>query len=426
MKYIVTTVGTSLFTNFISGKNVKNILGDKYFDINIEYNRLKNVGAENYLNNDDRTINNAKSKIKTSLNHFWWHGLEFDQEHNCWIAINDFNINIDASAEISSLFKIMRQNEDNNDYEIHLIATDSTLSILAAEFIRDRLNEYFSGKIKYKDYTITRQNEHKGLNVNVYFEPQKDYVKDLNANNANSFNTGLRNLIVKINEKDPDKNNPNGSPQLILNMTGGYKGLIPILTLYSQLKRCELCYQFDDSIEVLRIPQIPIDIETSFFDPYIYESLLLETQDIGTSDNRIQSIESMFKDIIEEVPIDENNRNIIFNAFGFVLWEQYKNKYFIYIASDKVQKLIENNKELKSYFSTELHKTEVSGLNGQITFEVKERKYCVYYKDHKFSSINGIPYFFIYRISKDQDCPEHTFDIESEFDPKMIRTIPKT
>ncbi len=112
------------------------------------------------------------------------------------------------------------QEEIKDSLEVYLIATETILSRIAAEIIQTKLNGYNAGG---------------GKTNNVFFEadkeaPECDVIQGLDVKNADEFsNTGLPNLIERLKEIGINKE------KIILNITGGYKGVIPYLTILGQV-----------------------------------------------------------------------------------------------------------------------------------------------------------------------------------------------
>ncbi|MGB9762948.1 MAG: hypothetical protein ACPLW7_02930, partial [Minisyncoccia bacterium] len=101
MRKVITMVGTSLFENYIDEKE-DNIFKEAYED----FKDLK-VNAENLDHHSEKREN-----IETALN-------------ETWFRKNKQN----ASAEIKSLIKL--KEELKEDFEIHLLYSDTALSRLA-------------------------------------------------------------------------------------------------------------------------------------------------------------------------------------------------------------------------------------------------------------------------------------------------------
>jgi len=161
------------------------------------------------------------------------------------------------SAEIKSLFKL-REEKNNEKLEVYLLATDTIASALASEIVTEIL-------------------EKEGLKV--YYNPDFDVIKDLQVEDFNRFEKGKNKLIERIsklidefvkNEKS-NKKRKFIKENVIFNITGGYKGVIPILTILAQLYECEIFYIFEESNDPITIPRIPIN-----FDPFLLESLYVD------------------------------------------------------------------------------------------------------------------------------------------------------
>lgn len=210
MKTIITTVGTSLFTNF-NDKNkafieeYENIekLPHSYWDVQLELiNRIRNC-----------------------------------DEFIVWISKN-----LPLScAEISSVIKISEEVDD--DLNVCLLATDTVLSRLAAEIIKAQVVRSSNGK-----------------NISIIFDHSSDVINGLQINDPTEFETiGLQNLVSrfdKIQTESITSNQP-----LLLNITGGFKGLIPYFTLLGQINAIPIKYLFEESKKLITIPQLPIDID---------------------------------------------------------------------------------------------------------------------------------------------------------------------
>ena len=154
---VITTVGTSLFENAI--KTNKYNVNDKYEDLKDKtYSQMDAYKQEIQL-------------LKNNLKRF-----VLDEK--------------DASAEIKSLLSI--QNKFKDDSEVYFICSDSILSNLAAEIIKDNLK-----------------------NENITFKSIIS-IEGLSINDTNKFiSVGLNNLIIELY-----KIFDGYSPSYILNITG--------------------------------------------------------------------------------------------------------------------------------------------------------------------------------------------------------------
>lgn len=357
MKRIITTVGTSLFTNFMQDE-VKKKYGRDYASVSIEsaFNAIEDAKAGAADIWSDRYKHDVRT-IQENVEDFW-----FDDE---------FKENKVASAEIASLLKISEQ--DKEKVQVHLIATDTLLSVLAAELI------------------VTWFERHKHLATNVaevlFKRAQPDFkeqsesdyvVKDLKVNSSEEYEKGFMNLIGLM-EKSIIKDST------ILNITGGYKAITPVLTLYGQLQEIPLVYLYQEKDtdknkqELVKLGNLPIQFDLSYIENYV--QFLIEPSSIPAGKvakslyglGLIKSEESPFElTILAQLIVNKlNSDDIPFQKtmFGYFveykLYEYYqKNKYLDFSNIELGYKLSDDpNKDLEDadlWFSKKSSKNVIS------------------------------------------------------------------
>ncbi|NTU95028.1 MAG: hypothetical protein HGA52_03160, partial [Bacteroidales bacterium] len=214
---VITTVGTSIFENYQNETNRKLPFYDE-------------LEESCYRNRDKH-----KDYVDQLLT---------DKVFLKWIDDNFEK----SSAEITSPFAIQKEIPDS--LEVYLIATETILSRIAAEIIQTKLNGYNSGD---------------GKTINVFFDADKkapdcDVVEGQNVEDASAFSkTGLPNLIERLKKLGINKE------QIILNITGGYKGVIPYLTILGQVyKNVAVMYLYENTQKVIKIPELPINFDIEF------------------------------------------------------------------------------------------------------------------------------------------------------------------
>lgn len=144
------------------------------------------------------------------------------------------------SAEMDSLVAI--QAKVNDDLAVHLICTDSNLSYLCAEVIR----KYFEVNLTFKI---------KVLSINV--------VDGLRVENSKLFrDNGILNLF-KIIKNLVTKSNGKVEKGWLINITGGYKIVLPVLTIIAQLLRGDILYTYEGSNELisLDLSRLPLEVD---------------------------------------------------------------------------------------------------------------------------------------------------------------------
>lgn len=202
-KKIITTVGTSLVENLRLSR-IPSSLRD----------RFSNVGnVKDTLEDFKNSVDDKLSSIKDS----------------------DFTI----CAELQSIAKIR---ESNVEIEVYLICTDTILSPLCAEFIAKRLiSNGISVKFKYNNHHIIEGLIVDGANASTTFEEQ-----------------GFPNLIQIIKEIEKQASSEN---RPILNISGGYKALIPVMTIMGQLYNMEVNYMYESSSDIIKLGRLPINFD---------------------------------------------------------------------------------------------------------------------------------------------------------------------
>ena len=205
MKKIITTVGTSLFTNYLEKNN----------DIKSHCDSIKDKPYSKY-DEEQKRIEKIKNKL-----------LEFAKIEN-------------SCAELTSIAKLQEKYED---IKVYLIATDTIDSVVVCEILKEVLSE---------------------KNITVLFEAKKDTIRKLQIKDNSHFELGLKNLIAKFHEISNKK-----YKDIVLNITGGYKVIIPYLTMIGEILEIPLYYIFEDSDELILVPQLPIGFDDKVADLYL-------------------------------------------------------------------------------------------------------------------------------------------------------------
>lgn len=305
MKKVITTVGTSIFENYMETEQ-KN-------DIKHHYTLLKDKPESEWEHFNDRI-----KRLRAILTEW---------------SKNDEN----ASAEIKSILKIKATLKE--DIEVYLLATDTIVSRLAGEII----NAYFSSheeiKIKcYGPYVI------KGLQVSNY---------DILIKN------GLPNLIQKINEIAQFKEGyPGYWNDIIFNITGGYKAIIPYMTAMAFINRCNIAYIFEDMDSLILIPQLPIKIDMNVFKDYISEIKEL-CNGIENYEERKGKNYHKFNKLENMGLIEKADDLAILSPIGMIFYEHYKGSAFEFYAPDDVYSETEKQDDILRILKTKFHNKDI-------------------------------------------------------------------
>jgi len=287
MKKIITTVGTSLLTNAL-GTNISS---------NIDFKRTRGLRFKESIN--------RVAQIE---------GI--DRVLTKYIKSTDTS----ASAEIDSIIKIA--NEYKEDCDVYLIATDTIQSPICATFIQKWFEQ---NKIEFIS--------------TIHFQQSQEYIiDDLQVKQKQAFErNGLTNLFNRINIISSGY-----WDNIVFNITGGYKALIPYMSLMAQINRVPAYYNFqeskDDNFDLLKIPNIPINVDFGLFEKYWKE--IEEIATTGEIDDDYQ-----LKQDLDSILEFEGNMAML-SGLGYVLWEKYKSKFFLFHCPDEIWSEIQEQKDI--------------------------------------------------------------------------------
>lgn len=330
---LITTVGISIFENYLQGKVQDSLikmerrgrLPDEIVTYKFdEYDDYKKQLSGSIYDNPKKQV--AKTIIKegyktyiTRISGLFLKGFQrkytiidnkIDSDY--WEK-TDWNIdNNQASAEIQSIIAIM-ETFPSETFKLHLLATDTILSQMAAEVIKNR----FEKAIRFEEVSV-------------------ETVQGLQINEIQRFKeVGFDNLVKAVNNRH--KNNE----KTIINISGGYKAITPLLTILAQLKKVDIAYLHEESQQIVILPPLPINFDwqkTALYHYYLKSKNFEQIKRAGEKDilqelkamNLLKSDESgrtelgkLFFDYRLQMPDTEN-------IFGFIV----EQKVFI----DLVQK----------------------------------------------------------------------------------------
>lgn len=225
MKTLITTVGTSLFTNYLK-PDARDRIND-YCDIGDSFDAIEDKSAAEFIYSQlEDDIKDIEDTIKTR-----WFKLDEEPNH-------------DASAEIKSILKI----QELGDIQVRLLASDSVLSMLAAKLIK----AWF---------------EQNKPSISIIFEEKNDVIENLSVKDLSvkgdsaTIESGFIHLTDKIFSIIKDDKNDKESDGCMLNISGGYKATIPFLTLIGQLEKIPLYYIYEDSDSLVNIANFPLNFD---------------------------------------------------------------------------------------------------------------------------------------------------------------------
>jgi putative CRISPR-associated protein (TIGR02619 family) len=222
-----------------------------------------------------------------------------------------------TSAEIESIKKYMENNRlDINYVSLHFIATDTAESCLAMNMICDH----------FKKITT---------DVSVFI------AKDLSLNNKDAYESkGFNNLLKIIDDIQKSSND-----ELVFNISGGYKGIIPYMTIYAQLIKANIFYLYEDASDIIEIPAMPLSLNIN----YCMEKLAAAQSDENEKVSNLIKVDSNYN-------LRPNNKEIvpITRMFNKEITEEFSLNTFLGILVETVLATThpkEFDDSLKSYIN---------------------------------------------------------------------------
>lgn len=149
-------------------------------------------------------------------------------------AANASDVIRKASAELNSLTRILGDQRTRSD-QLHFLATATPDGVLAGRVIADFSREYFQIDT-----------------VNIHL------IEGLQVTDGNVFQRdGVRNLIATI--YDILHFAPEGTFTRVINPTGGFKGVVPYLTLIGMIESgVQLSYIYEQSPVLITLGRVPL------------------------------------------------------------------------------------------------------------------------------------------------------------------------
>ena len=356
MKTIVTTVGTSIFTNYQKENGDSN---DKIEDL-----KLKQQSEwDNYK--DD--VNSLEKTI------------------NKWLNGND-----SASAEIKSLIKIEQMLK--NPLEVYLLTTDTILSNIAADIIKEYFNQ--GKEIKIKSIEL---------------------IKELQIKNSKKFaREGLTNLIRRI-----EKISNNYFENVIFNIIGGYKAVIPYMTIMAQINGCDIYYIFEDTDNLIKIPKTPIKVDDKLIDD---NYKLIKEIDKGI-DNYKEFKDKHYAEI-DKISgfIETDGKCASLSPIGRIFLTNYAQKYFTIYTPDDVWKNMQKKQAIKNILETkfcfeEQRKSQTEEKNNHFVFDDGNNQNRIFY----FKKSGNI---YVYKVFTVHDNYSNYLNT-NKLDKEKVMTVSK-
>jgi len=367
VKSVITLVGTSLMTNYLAEK--------EDLPLKNQYEKYRHRPASEYELNKDDII-----RIKKKL-------ARFASE------------NSQASAEVKSLNKLSQELPD--DLSVYLLASDTINSKICAEVLYGAIVG----------------------NLEIHFSDH-DIIAGLQVQDRKGFaHKGMENLFKRIEDITGGYYR-----NTIINITGGYKAAIPLLTIFSQVNHIPAYYIFEDTEALMKIPLLPLSIDWEIFDAYADIFREVEKGD-GCVDNWkaiVGGIKPEHQESIYACFEVEGNYALI-STFGKLLWNKYKARRYIFYQNDFVKNGFKSDPNYEDYlikvFDANLVRAKTENKNGHLVLDLGRRAPRIFYRIKDGS-------LYIYRYTRHNDDyerfinsnPFHNLD---DYGPFKLQTLRK-
>jgi len=361
MKKVIATVGTSIFLNYL----------DEHTDVRVDYDYIKKRRSREW-----DACKKRIERIKRSVTE--------------WVV----NAGDGASAEIKSLLKLHKKEKDH--LEVYLLATDTVESRLAAEIIKDVFDRDVFGI---------------GQQVKVFFNEHYDVIRGLQVENYHEFvREGAHNFVKRIHQLAG-----HSFADTIFNISGGYKGLIPFMTVMAQVNRCDIVYIYEESETLISLPKAPIIVDTEFMEKS-YNELVMLDHGIENYDEAKANNYQKFLELEEKGFVEFLEDFAFLSPIGQVFLENFQSQNFVFYCSDEVWNEIQRQPDIQRILSEKFHSKKLRENKTEM------KKVHTVYDDG--NNDNRIYYFeadkliYIYKTFENEEAAKEFID--SSLDKERI------
>jgi hypothetical protein len=191
--------------------------------------------------------------------------------------------------------------------------------------------------------------------------------------------------------------------EIVFNLTGGFKSLQGFMQTLGMFYADETFYLFESSESLMRIPRLPIDIDSGAYREIENHFDTYRKLSVGAPVPL-----AAFKGISESMLFTDGGTNAILSAWGEIFWDRFTRTFYEtklhpspipeIVISDSFHKDIEHWKGDKHVFFSVNQR-----LDDLAKYLLSDRKVCP--KRLDFKSITG-------DLAKEMDCT-HEFDVWS-------------
>lgn len=269
MRFVLSTVGTSILTNLIDRGNPTE---GTWFGTLRDSANLK---QEKLTDETEKVINTLAERALEKLN-----------EKS---AVTNRRI----SAELNGIYGIYGDKLPTNSQDQHyLICTDTAQGQMTGDLIKDFL-------------------ESQGFTVGVVTPSQ------LSTQDPESFTTGTKELIRWLENNVPRRES---GYHVIFNLVGGFKSLQGYMNTFGAFYADEIIYIFESpTADLIKIPRLPIQIDTAIIESHLIKFALMDARKLYST----EEIGGIPETLLEFV--QENGRTFAgLSAWGGLIWQRTK------------------------------------------------------------------------------------------------------
>ena len=269
MRFVLSTVGTSILTNQICNDDPS------------EWRGLLRDSA-------NRKMDELDSKTEKVINILA--DRAFEQ-----LLEDDIQTNRRISAELNGIYGIYNGRLTQNSSDQHyLICTDTAQGQKTGELIRDFLAD-------------------QGFNVSI------DTPEGLSTKDTAAFTTGIKELIRWLEENLPWRRD--SGYHVIFNLVGGFKSLQGYMNTFGAFYADEVIYIFEaETADLITIPRLPIQIDTAVIQEHLTEFALMAAGKLYPR-RELKDIPETLLEFLEE---DDDETDTGLSAWGTLIWNRTK------------------------------------------------------------------------------------------------------
>jgi putative CRISPR-associated protein (TIGR02619 family) len=298
---IISTVGSSLFTN------KDNLWLRSQYDAFMRLSEDDRPSLSDICNKDWRADQTAAGQLYQA-------GIKGLRER-------DSEELRKVSAELNVIDRLLPDRGRDVNTQLHFLCTETSEGVMAGRILRDFCHEFFGGQ--------------KGT-ISI--------IEGLQVKDGKRFRrVGLPTLLSKIyNLLDKA---PSGTYERIFNVTGGFKAVVPYLTIVGMLEDdVQLDYMYEQSPDLIQLKPIGVRFDYKAFEQY-YDALnrLCNDDDLTPGEELRQILGVASIEEIDDLPIwslldwfeDNGERHYQINGMGLIVHrylEERRNRATIYLS----------------------------------------------------------------------------------------------